>query len=615
MLKKPEKTEPSPIAGRFVRQQTSPSNVVTISIVILLVTTLILYLFLAEEIPFEKVFLLWLVFAGGFSIVGFSLKILPTPNFFSLSIRDVFFGFLLGCFSLVFSVSWVLEPELSRYFPWSMSQFTSSNGVHVDTVFHVSLIEGILGPGYPSLPIDGFAPVSYHALSHFIDALILSAVGLEPAVSYGILFQSKAMILTSLLLINLLQIAGKLRPLLILLLAPLLFSLYLQDWTALGSHSQSYATLLILASAQPVVRTLRNSSTSSRDFFFLGLLGILLAFMKVSAGAMYMAIIATWLVRLNWSKYQYWAMVSLWLLFGFLASLPFLQRLDNPSPIVRDASVTGPLSWIRDFPPEAQLIIGLATISVFLWKFTRARVFLQYAVSILVGLLVFFSLTAVDIGMSWIDYWYFINAVQIFATVWLFQLCAQESPRISSWFQRMGNGAVLSFFLAVLVFLSASNYTFPHLLRDLRSPEIVQVFLNPRNIEENGFGAELEGSENLLRFGTAADGLANQNRLAEPERTFVLFEPSVSEKILEESLSQYPQQFRPVVASLLIGKPLVAANVAGPIRGYGFQSIEVYSVSKADISYPELSLCLRFPSLVYFPSEDPSDGKLLCGWK
>ncbi|WP_297185850.1 hypothetical protein [uncultured Porticoccus sp.] len=173
-------------------------------------------------------------------------------------------------------------------------------GWHQDTAFHVSLIQSILNFGYPSIGQHGHPLAAYHVLSHYVDALILMAVGVDPFDSYGLMVHFKVVLFFSLTLLSLAHLCRHHGPMTYLLSIGLLLPVLVGDWHIVRSHGLWVPSLLLVACIPFVVSLLyREDRPRAGELAALFFLIVLLSLGKVSTGFMFACFIGLWIFLKN----------------------------------------------------------------------------------------------------------------------------------------------------------------------------------------------------------------------------------------------------------------------------------------------------------------------------
>jgi hypothetical protein len=166
---------------------------------------------------------------------------------------------------------------------------------HQDTAFHVSLIKSILSFGYPSIAQHGHPLAAYHALSHYVDAAILLATGVDPFDSYGLFVHFKIVLFLSAALLMIGRLTRDHGLAILLLSVGFLLPALIGTWHGVLSHGLWVPSFLLMLAMPSVVSGLYDQPTlSNGQIFGLVLLIVLLALGKVSTGFMFACFTGLW---------------------------------------------------------------------------------------------------------------------------------------------------------------------------------------------------------------------------------------------------------------------------------------------------------------------------------
>jgi len=330
-----------------------------------------------------------------------SQRILLNKKYICISIFVAFFLLLM---STSFSGVWV--DVYYRTFPLHEVEF--GLGWHKDTVFHVSIIQSILNFGYPSTAQDGTPLLFYHVLSHYIDAIILFIVDLEPLDSYGLFKSFKIFLFLSVSAMFVGRVSAN--KVLLFLLGILTFvPILVGTWHVVGSHGL-WVTSLILVLTSPIVFDFvrANKRYPSRYFLTLFALIIILSLGKISTGFMYAVFIGSYLLVKNHDDYRIYLLGAFWLFFFYLYS----QLMSNGYSInlELDMSLISTKSFYQYFfNPSRYLSPALISFFVggLIYNIYRDRDSLIFLISSGFSLLVLYIITISMKGFSRPDIAYF----------------------------------------------------------------------------------------------------------------------------------------------------------------------------------------------------------------
>lgn len=231
---------------------------------------------------------------------------------------DYFFWLaLLLSLILVLIINFSYSIQMARYaqfFP--LLEMESGLGWHADTAYHVTLIHHIMSDGVPSVGLHGSPLSFYHVLSHYVDAGVLWLTGLDPLDSYGLLYSFKEFLLIAVLVV-LLAVASQSVGFGFFFFSLLFFvPVAIGTWHAIGSHGLWFTSVLAI-STTPWVFQVISSPSPLKHGHFLGvfLLGVVLAFGKVSSGFAFSMLMGFILLLRNPKDARVYALGAAWLLF------------------------------------------------------------------------------------------------------------------------------------------------------------------------------------------------------------------------------------------------------------------------------------------------------------
>ncbi|MFU0882627.1 hypothetical protein ACM26M_15480 [Kluyvera cryocrescens] len=191
----------------------------------------------------------------------------------------VFIGFSLYTKDIInyfnFSPLWAVD-ELNRW--------------HQDSAFNISLIRGIINWGYPTVGLNGHPLSTYHVLSHYVDAALLTISGLDPYESYGFTSLVKSCFYTYLIFILLYKRSQNSRNGIVLFFvaSPLIIA----SWHAMISHALWFTSYIVIASSSFVYNVLTsNNRTSWQEYIKLTCICLILSAGKISTGLSFTCII------------------------------------------------------------------------------------------------------------------------------------------------------------------------------------------------------------------------------------------------------------------------------------------------------------------------------------
>lgn len=282
---------------------------------------------------------------------------------------------------------------------------------HEDTAYHVSLIQSIINFGYPSIAMHDVVVNYYHVLSHYIDALIVFLVDIEPYDSYGLLFHFKKFLLISSVVFFIMIVSNKINTLLFLLLVILLFPFIIYTWHAIGSHGLWFTTILLLFFLPKIVLILQKENNRNQDFIFIFIFVILISFGKVSTGFMLGVFLGLFLLYKNVKDFRIYILSIFWILFFLYFS--YLMAPTDGKLIIEDIhrfKFEGIILFLFDSSAEyfnnLLLIYSMILIALFLGFYYKNCYLKLFAYSLISAILTILILIKLDI-FSIHDIWYF----------------------------------------------------------------------------------------------------------------------------------------------------------------------------------------------------------------
>lgn len=240
--------------------------------------------FVFQQFTVFQVLLVSLVF---FSILIILTKLLVVYPFISKSyfnICAILPALILSYFMIMLSNA--PNPQFLHYFhTFPLLETELALGFHPDSVYHASIIQSILNFGYPSTAQHGTPLTIYHVLSHYIDALIIYITRIEVYDSYGLFYHFKTFLLISAIAIFLGNVIQKVRAIIYLFIFLLVAPALIGAWTAIGSHSLWFTSIVLTLSSIKVYTILtKNKENGLKDTCFLFLLVVILSLGKISTG-------------------------------------------------------------------------------------------------------------------------------------------------------------------------------------------------------------------------------------------------------------------------------------------------------------------------------------------
>lgn len=282
----------STIYAVFVYVQFSILDVLYVSIIFLIIFFFLIIIFCP------------IFFKGNFKLNG--------PNIFWSVIIFIFLSLVLYSYYEGWDVYYRTFPTLEA---------DNSYGYHIDSAFHISIINSIKLFGIPSTGLNDVPLFRYHVLSHYVDAFIVKVTGLDAWETYGLFYYFKCLLLLSSLIIFIAVVCENFK-FFFLFSIFLLIPIAVSQWYAVGSHPLWFVSLIIILSSPKVYKIIYNEHIQIKDFLILFIILTLITFGKVSSGFMYGCFLGIIIFLKNYKN-------STTYLFLFLILLFFIFSYSN----------------------------------------------------------------------------------------------------------------------------------------------------------------------------------------------------------------------------------------------------------------------------------------------
>ncbi|UYW75558.1 hypothetical protein OFY05_11340 [Pseudocitrobacter faecalis] len=233
----------------------------------------------------------------------------------------VLYSLAIIIFGISFYESWRADYFITNPI-WFIDTY---NKWHQDTAFNISLINGILNWGYPTIGIDGHRPTAYHVLSHYVDSALYLVSGLNPYKSYLFVSFIKACFFANAIFILCLKTNSSIKNgfLVFILSAPLIIA----SWHSIGSHALWFTSFLLIFTSGFAYRLISSQSKlSTKDGIKLFIVCSLLCAGKISTGFSFVCIIFAALFLTNIKNIRFYILGIICCGFIYL-----YQRLINYS--------------------------------------------------------------------------------------------------------------------------------------------------------------------------------------------------------------------------------------------------------------------------------------------
>lgn len=210
-------------------------------------------------------------------------------------------------------------------------------GYHVDTAFHVAIIQNILANGRPSTGQHLQPFLAYHWLSHYLDAAIVKTFSLDAWDSYALLYYLKSTPVVLAFVSFVERCSRAWSPKVFWFALTATFPAFSASWYPTASHSQWVPVLVLLLAGPWIAGVVRAQEIDGRQLVKLSAIVVVLTLGKGSIGVAFVVFIATSLVlqrrmtRLVVGSLAAWALGLLWWarLAGAVdrAAVPSTQRI------------------------------------------------------------------------------------------------------------------------------------------------------------------------------------------------------------------------------------------------------------------------------------------------
>lgn len=168
-------------------------------------------------------------------------------------------------------------------------------GFHRDSVFHVAIIQGVLNTGYPTTGQHLEPWVSYHALSHYVDAVALWLLGIDAWESYALLFFAKGVAITLSVIYFAMKVAEPHSRSFFWLTLLIVYPAFTATWVVIGSHGQWFPMIVLALAANHVFVIAMKNRRTWADYALLTVLVVVLSLGKVSLGFSFAVLVGLWL--------------------------------------------------------------------------------------------------------------------------------------------------------------------------------------------------------------------------------------------------------------------------------------------------------------------------------
>lgn len=285
--------------------------------------------------------------------------------------RGIATSFLVATVSILIQSSSIRSGH-SFFTNFPNDRIESGEGFNLDSAFHVSIIQSILSRGYPSTGQHLEPFLEYHTLSHYGDALVLWATGLDPWESYALLFFSKSAAIVLATIYFSYRVTRNGREKLFLTVAPVVALIFTNSWTIVISHANWLPMYLVVLASPWMYALTKKTRVTIGDSIILTAIVVVASLGKISVGFSVAVFIGLVLFVKEPRRPLVVLMGMAWAGFFFVWSRGF-----SGASLIR--------SWadaFRDVPAEAFSIVGICLVFLLAYKLGGAKHHLGLALAI-----------------------------------------------------------------------------------------------------------------------------------------------------------------------------------------------------------------------------------------
>lgn len=228
----------------------------------------------------------------------------------------LFPAFFSGLLAILHSSSLVLFSSHFNLAPFR--ELEQGRGFNEDSAFHVTLIHSIVANGVPSTLQHLDTPLVYHSLTHYVDALLITVLAVDPWEAYGLLFYLKGVTVMLLVMSYANRVSrfhiGRYFWGILLAIVPGIVG----SWFLLGSHGQWVPVVILLSTAPWISRRLSEAKPKSADLVIFTVIVIVLSLGKVSLGFGLAIFLGLWTLFTQPAKPQTYILGTTWITFFLL---------------------------------------------------------------------------------------------------------------------------------------------------------------------------------------------------------------------------------------------------------------------------------------------------------
>ena len=402
----------------------------------------------------------------------------------------------------------------------------AGQGFNIDSAFHVSIIQSILARGYPSTSQHLEPFLYYHTLSHYGDALVLFATGLDAWESYALLFFAKSAAIVLATLYFSYRVTRDGRENLFWVVAPLVALTFSNSWGIVISHANWLPMYLLLIASPWMHSVLRKPRIGIWDVIFLTAIVVTTGLGKISVGFSVAIFVGLVLFLREPRRPLIMVMGAGWAGFFFIWAGGF----GGPSLISNWADA------FREIGEEAFSLVGIALVFLFAYMIGRARNHLIFSLAIVASMAINAIVGLVFLRSPLDTAAFFLG---LFAVVFL--ISTQNLLSLGIWEKRSPREGDMAKMPAALVALALTLASMPTLAKAPLSPfnppmAVVDSFFLTNTVSYQWFNYSRTPPHqmSILRAATGSE-LPLDPVIQEPY--FSVFERSLAEFLAEDSIA------------------------------------------------------------------------------
>ena len=353
---------------------------------------------------------------------------------------------------LIFFIQFSGISKWKSYFTnFANHRMGAEGGFHQDSVFHVAIIQGVLNTGRPTTGQHLEPWVSYHTLSHYIDAAALFLLRLDPWESYALLFFAKGVTISLAIIYFSMKVAQGRADSLFWITLLIVFPAFTATWHVIGSHGQWFPMLALALLSHRVFVIVAKERHSWREFLFLTLLVVIFSAGKVSTGFSFALIVGLWLFFRRPFDLRVVGVGAVWVGFLGLYSLVFSARVSTK------LDPSGLLNLFHSSGREIFALISIAIIIVVVSRVAGSK----YGVALSGAVIVSLPVTAgavIAVTDNPSDVFYFFHG--LFSTTLLLSVAFVASALFSSENQTAPGERAPVYLVKLLAFAGALLFAF-----------------------------------------------------------------------------------------------------------------------------------------------------------